>query len=343
MMKYRQLGRTGIQVSELCLGTMLFGRRTEKAEALKIMDRALDAGINFIDTANAYVRGVSETIIGEGFAANGKRDRIVLATKVHSNMDDTDPNAHGNHRRHIIEQCEASLRRLNTDYIDIYYIHRPSPTTPIDETLRALDDLIRSGKVRYIGTSSYAAWQILEALWVSKEYGLNRFVVEQTPYHLLDRRVERELLPMAETYGIGVTLWSPLAGGFLTGKYERNDPTLADTRLGDDPTSAWSQSHFQPAAFDVMDVVKEIAAEKDCLPVQVALAWGLAHSAVHSTVIGARTLEQLEEQLPAIDITLTEEDLARLDRVTLNIPGRVITPYYLVDDSRDWRPHQYRW
>ncbi len=342
-MKYRQLGRTGIQVSELCLGSMLFGRRTEKAEALKIMDRALDAGINFIDTANAYVRGVSETIIGEGFAANGKRNRTILATKVHVNMDDSDPNARGNHRRHIIEQCEASLQRLNTDYIDIYYIHRPSPTTPIDETLRALDDLIRSGKVRYIGTSSFAAWQILESLWVSKEYGLNRFVVEQTPYHLLDRRVERELLPMAETYGIGVTLWSPLAGGFLTGKYDRNDPALGDTRLGDDPTSEWSQNHFKPEAFDVMDVVKEIAVEKDCLPVQVSLAWGLVHPAVHSTVLGARTLQQLEEQLPAVEITLTEEDLARLDAVTLTIPGRVIAPYYLVDGSRDFRPHQYRW
>jgi aryl-alcohol dehydrogenase-like predicted oxidoreductase len=202
-MEYRSLGRTGIRVSVLSLGTMLFGGETDEAAAAVLVDRALNAGVNSIDTANIYGHGRSEEILGRVLNRAGKRHRLVLATKVHVSMDDTDPNAGGNHRRHIIEQCHASLRRLQTDYLDVYYIHRPSTQVPIDETLRALDDLVRAGYVRYIGTSSFAAWQILEALWVAKEYGLNRFVVEQTPYHLLDRRIERELAPMAQTYGMG--------------------------------------------------------------------------------------------------------------------------------------------
>ena len=208
----------------------MFGGKTDESDSMDIIDRAIDAGINFLDTANTYVRGVSEEMDGKALQRNGKRSRIVLATKVHFRMDDDDPNAQGNSRRHIIEQCEASLRRLQTDYIDLYQIHRPSSEVPIDETLRALDNLIQAGKVRYIGSSTFAAWQIMESLWVSKELGVNRFICEQPPYHLLDRRIERELVPMAQTYGLALIPWSPMAGGFLTGKYQRNQEHPADVR-----------------------------------------------------------------------------------------------------------------
>ncbi|TVR64512.1 MAG: aldo/keto reductase, partial [Spirochaetaceae bacterium] len=218
-MEYRQLGRTGVKVSPLCLGCMMFGGKTEPKESYSIIDRAIEAGINFLDTANVYSRGRSEQVTGDALKRNKKRASIVLATKVHGKMADDDPNASGNTRRHIIEQCEASLTRLSTDYIDLYQIHRPQSDVPIDETLRALDDLIRAGKVRYIGTSTYGAWQAVESLWVSEKLGLNRFVCEQPPYNILDRRIERELLPMAMTYGYATIPWSPLAGGLLTGKY----------------------------------------------------------------------------------------------------------------------------
>ena len=191
-MEYRQLGRTGVQVSSVCLGCMMFGRVTSPEDAYPIIDRALDAGINFIDTANVYSRGKSEEITGEALHRNGKRQRVVLATKVHGRMADDDPNASGNSRRHIIAECEQSLKRLKTDYIDLYQIHRSEPGTAIDETLRALDDLIRDGKIRYIGTSNFGAWQVVESLWAAKEYGLNRFISEQPPYNILDRRIERE-------------------------------------------------------------------------------------------------------------------------------------------------------
>jgi aryl-alcohol dehydrogenase-like predicted oxidoreductase len=341
MMEYRQLGRTGLRVSPLCLGSMTFGNATDTAEANRIVDRALDAGLNFVDTANIYSNGESERIVGAALARNGKRQRVILATKVHVSMDPDDPNAQGNHRRHVLEQCDASLRRLGTEWIDIYYIHRPSTVVPIDETLRALDDLVQAGKVRYIGTSSFAAWQILESLWASKEYGLDRFCVDQSPYHLLDRRVERELLPMAQTYGIGVTLWSPLAGGMLTGKYRRGEVYPTDWRFGGDSGSDWNRRHMVDPAFAVVDVVTTIADELGCTPVQVALAWGLSHPAVTSTVLGARTLDQLEAQLRAADVVLAPEQRARLDEVAT--PGRAIVPYYLDDAFADLRPHRYHW
>ena len=222
-MDYRSLGRTGVKVSSLCLGCMNFGGRTNKADSIDIIEKAISAGINFIDTANvyghdpqnyAYGLGRSEEIVGE--AIRGQRKNIVLATKAYFHMGD-DPNDWGSSRRHIIEQCEASLKRLDTDYIDLYQMHHPHNSIPIDETLRALDDLVSSGKIRYIGTSSFASWQIMESLWVSKELHLNRFICEQPAYNLLDRRIERELIPMAQTYGIGIIPWSPTAGGFLSG------------------------------------------------------------------------------------------------------------------------------
>jgi aryl-alcohol dehydrogenase-like predicted oxidoreductase len=332
--EYRNLGRTGVKVSAQCLGCMMFGGRTEPEESLAIIDRALDAGINFLDTANVYSRGRSEEVVGQALKRNGKRNRIVLATKVHGAMDDDDPNAQGNQRRHIIAQCEASLRRLQTDWIDLYQIHRPSSDIPIDETLRALDDLIRAGKVRYIGTSTYAAWQIVESLWVSKEFGLNRFVCEQPPYHLLDRRAERELLPMARTFGLAIIPWSPLAGGFLTGKYRRGEPRTQGARL--EQQSEWADKHFTDAAFDVLDIVQALALEKGCTVSQLALAWVTQQPGVTSPIVGPRTMEQFEDNLAALSVSMTDEDRTRLDAVAPK--GRAVVQYY----DADFGPHLFR-
>ena len=341
-MEYRSLGRTGMRLSVLSLGTMLFGGETDQAEATALVEWAIEAGINSIDTANVYGRGRSEEVLGRALADSGKRQRLVLATKVHVPMDDTDPNAGGNHRRHIIEQCHASLRRLGTDYLDIYYIHRPSTQVPIDETLRALDDLVRAGYVRYIGTSSFAAWQILESLWAAKEHHLNRFVVEQTPYHLLDRRVERELIPMAQSYGVGLTIWSPLAGGFLSGKYRRGASRPAAARFRESAErSDWVDRHFVDPAFDVVETAAALAVEKGCTPAQLALAWTARQEAVTSIVLGARNLAQLDQLLGACEVQITPDDQARLDRVSP--PGGVIVPYYLDDSFADFRPHRHRW
>ena len=333
-MEYRSLGRTGTKVSTLCLGCLMFGGKTNESDSMDIIDRAIDGGINFFDTANMYVRGRSEEMVGKAFKRNGKRPRIVLATKVHFRMDDEDPNAQGNSRRHIIEQCEASLRRLQTDYIDLYQIHRPCSDIPIDETLRALDDLIRAGKVRYIGSSTFAAWQVVESLWASKELGLNRFICEQPPYHLLDRSIEQELVPMAQTYGTALIPWSPMAGGFLTGKYRRGEARPTDARYQDESQNT---DLFSDAAFNVLDVVLAIAAEKGCTPSQLALAWCAQQPGITSPIVGVRTMEQLEDNLGAIDVQVTDEERARIDEVAP--PGGVITRYY----RADFGPHLFRW
>jgi aryl-alcohol dehydrogenase-like predicted oxidoreductase len=341
-MNYVSLGRTGVQVSPLCLGTMNFGTATDEAESAKIIDAAIDGGINFIDTANIYGKGRSEETVGVALKNNGKRNRIVLATKVHVSMDADDPNASNNHRRHIIEQCDASLKRLQTDFIDLYFIHRPSTQIPIDETLRALDDLVKAGKVRYLGTSDFAAWKIIESLWVSKEYGLNRFVCEQSAYHLLDRRAERELLPMAQSYGIGVLAWSPLAGGFLTGKYFRDGVRPPDSRfIKKDEPSDWDDRHFVPDAFTIVEIVGEIAREKNCSPAQFALAWCLNQAGMIGPVLGPKTFGQFEEQMGSLQVTITENDKNRINKVST--AGKAIVPYYLDDAYADLRPNKYHW
>ena len=327
-----------MQVSALSLGSMLFGTTTPAADAGRLIDMALDRGVNSLDTANIYGRGASEEAVGAALRRNGRRDRVVLGSKVHARMDDDDPNAAGNSRRHVIEQCHATLRRLGVDHLDIYYVHRPSTEVPIDETLRALTDLVREGSVRYIGASSFAAWQHLEGLWAAKQHGLERFVVEQTPYSLLDRRVERELLPMAATYGTGIMVWSPLAGGMLTGKY-RSGASAGGRLAADD--SDWVRRHFVPPAFAVVDEVVALARPKGCTPAQLALAWTLARPDVSSVVLGARDSDQLADQLGALDVELGPDELARLDAVSP--PGRAIVPYYLDDDFADWRPHRHRW
>ena len=333
-MEYRSLGRTGVKVSPLCLGCMMFGSQTDEETSADIIDRAIDAGINFVDTANVYGRGKSETAVGKALKRNGKRDGLVLATKVFARMGD-DPNAEGNHRRHVIEQCEASLRRLQTDWIDLYQIHRPMPKIPIDETLRALDDLVRAGKVRYLGTSTFAAWQLVESLWAAKELGLNRFVTEQPPYNLLDRRVERELVPMAITYGFALIPWSPLAGGFLTGKYKRGQDQPPDGRHS---TGRFYGDHFTDATFDVAERLEEIARDKGCTPSQLALAWCMHQPGITSPIAGPRTVAHIEDNLGAFDVTVTDEDRARLDEVAR--PGLAVLPNYY---NADFGPHRFRW
>jgi len=333
---YRPLGRTGIRVSPLCLGAMMFGGKTSPADSAAIIDRALDAGINFIDTANVYNQGRSEEAVGEALQRNGRRSQVILATKVHGRMGD-DPNAMGNTRRHIIEQCEASLRRLKTDWIDLYQVHRPQPDVPIDETLRALDDLVRSGKVRYIGSSTFAAWQLVESLWVAKEYGLERFVCEQPPYNLLDRRIERELLPMAQAYGFGIIPWSPLAGGLLTGKYRRNAPPPEDSRYANLDANPLYRRRMNDAIWDVIEPLESLAREKGTTISRFALAWCIHQPGVTSPIIGPRTMEQLEDNLGALEVTITDEDRKAIDRIIP--PGTHVAPYY----EADWRAGAYRW
>lgn len=334
-MEFKNFGRTGVKVSRLCLGCMMFGWKSPENDSIKIIDKAINDGINFLDTANVYGRGSSEEIVGKALKQNGKRDKIFLATKVHHKMDDEDLNAFGNSRRHIISECDASLKRLQTEYIDLYQIHRPQSDIPIDETLRALDDLVKAGKIRYIGTSTFASWQIMESLWVAKELGLNRFVSEQPPYHLLDRRAERELFPMAENYGLAIIPWSPLAGGFLTGKYKRNEERPENSRLTE--RNEWKDHHFSDAAFDALDVVISIAKEKNVTPSQLSLAWTLRNDIVTSTIIGPRTMEQYEDNTKALEIKLTEDEKVRLDKVSL--PGRTILSYY----EADFNAYKYRW
>lgn len=335
-MEYRNLGRTGCKVSPLCLGAMMFGAKAELDESMTMIDRAIDAGINFIDTANIYTRGRSEDFVGQALARNGKRDRVVLATKVHGKMDDADPNAWGNQRRHIVMQCEASLKRLRTEWIDLYQIHRPNTDIPIDETLRALDDLVRAGKVRYLGTSTFAAWQLVESLWASRELGLNRFICEQPPYHLLDRRIERELVPMAITYGFAIIPWAPQASGFLTGKYRRGQDVPKDVRV--QPGSGVRADHFfTEPTWRVIDTLDELAKAKGVTMGQLALAWCLNQPGITSPITGPRTLAQLDENLGAINVTITDEDRKRIDEVSR--PGRALVPYY----EADFGPHKQRW
>ena len=310
-MEYRNLGRTGVKVSQLCLGTMMFGRRTNEAESIPIIHRALDEGINFFDTADIYGLGESERILGKALSAGSARQRVIVATKACIPMSQDDPNMGGLSRRYLISACEASLRRLDTDWIDLFYLHRSLPDVPIDETLRALDDLIRQGKIRYIGCSMFPAWKMVESIWVARELGLNRFVCDQSAYNLLDRAAEREAIPAARTYGLGVTPWGPLCGGLLSGKYRRDD-TGAEGR--------WQGGRdifnrpATPEAFDAIDLVVELAREAGCTPSQFALAWLAAQPGVTAPIIGPRTMEQLVDNVGAAEVALPAEHLARVDQ-----------------------------
>ena len=324
-MEYRALGRTGVQVSPLCLGVMTFGWKTEQDEATRIVDRFLDAGGNFVDTANVYGRGKSEEITARALAG-GKRERVFLATKVHGRMGEG-PNDWGNTRFSIMKMCEDSLRRLQTDHVDLYQIHRPQSSVPIDETLRAMDDLIRQGKVRYIGTSTHAAWQVVESLWASERYGLNRFISEQPPYHILDRRIERELVPVAQTYGLGIIPWSPLAAGKLTGKYHRGAARPENSR--EDPEK------FGESTWRVLQALERHCAEKGCSMTAFALAWNMSQKGITAPIIGPNSVAQLDENLKALDVPITDDDRKLVDGLVK--PGEHVESYYNADFGPDAR------
>jgi aryl-alcohol dehydrogenase-like predicted oxidoreductase len=316
-MNYRELADTGVFVSELCLGTMTFGGRGQIWEVIggidqpsvdALVSRALDAGINFVDTANVYAAGESETMLGK--ALGSRRHEVVLATKVRGRTG-PGPNQVGLSRLHILQSVEASLKRLDTDYIDLYQIHRFDLLTNIEDTLRALDDLVRAGKVRYIGCSNLAAWQVMKALAVSRDQGLERFKCTQSYYSLAGRDLEREMIPLLKDQGLGLLVWSPLAGGFLSGKFTRDSGDEAARRAKFD---------FPPVnkekGFDILEVAKEIADRHGVSVAQIALAWILANSAVTSVIIGARKPSQLEDNLKAIDVRLSAEDMKALDEVS---------------------------
>src|SRR5581483_3693266 len=298
------------------------GWKTDQEEAIRMVDRFLDQGGNFLDTDNVYSRGQSEVMVGNALKRDGKREKVFLATKVHGKMADDDPNAWGNTRFHILKACEDSLRRLQTDHIDLYQIHRPQSSVPIDETLRALDDLIRQGKVRYIGTSTFAAWQVVESLWASKELGLNRFVCEQPPYNLLDRRIERELLPFCRTYGLGVIPWAPIAGGLLSGNYRLGQPRPAGSRY---EKGAFMNRKNDRALARVEEYLK-FCQERGYTPAHFALAWCAAQPGITAPIIGPRTMEQFEDYLKALELKVTEEDNRRINEICE--PGTHVSMYY---------------
>ncbi|MCH8910836.1 MAG: aldo/keto reductase [Chloroflexi bacterium] len=333
-MKYNLFGRTGVHVSQLVLGCMMFGQKTDLEDTCRIIDRAIDEGINFLDTADVYGRGASEDFVGEALKRNGKRDRVFLATKVNGRMTD-DPNGIGNSRLHIIEGCEASLKRLKTGHIDLYQLHRPDPHIAIDETLRAMDDLVSSGKIRYAGTSNFGSWQVVESLWASEKLGLSRFVSEQSPFNLADRRAEREHIPMCRTHGLAFIPWSPLAGGGLTGKYRRAEKQATGTRFGDE-TDPGKMKRFSDGVMDIADGLEAIAEVRGATVAQVALAWVAAQPGVTAPIIGPRTMEQLEDNLGALDVELTPEDLDAIDRLAQ--PGTNAADFY----EASFKPNEHR-
>ncbi len=320
-MEYRQLGRSGLKVSPLCLGTMTFGEADEKSfmhkvgcdedTSFRIMNRALELGVNFFDTADIYGQdGLSERVLGKWFARDGRRDDVVLATKFRFRMQ-AGPNGTGASRHHIMRACEASLRRLGTDRIDLYQIHMQDLDTPEEETLRALDDLVHQGKVLYLGASNYAAYRLVESLWIADKLGLARFVSFQPQYSLLVRDIEREHVPLCDKFGLGILPWSPLAGGFLSGKYRRGEAAPPGSRL-----EKWKQGYQQfdnDRGWTVLDTVNAIASELGKSPIQIALAWLLAKRGVTSPIFGARSLDQLEANVAATAIQLSAEHLRALD------------------------------
>jgi aryl-alcohol dehydrogenase-like predicted oxidoreductase len=344
---YRNFGRTGAHISPLGLGCMTFGGKTPQPEADRMVARAVETGVNFFDTSNSYGRGASEEALGRALQAVGGRDRLLVATKVHHKTGDG-PNRSGNSRRHLLEQCDASLRRLRTDWIDLYQIHRPLSDTPIDETLGALDDLIRAGKVRYAGTSCFAAWQIVESLMVSRERRLNRFVCEQAPLNLLDRSLERDLLPMAQTWGTAVIVFGPLAGGLLTGKYTRGSPPPAGTRYATPIPNPNFNRRLEPGQpwWDAFEKLRPFAAAKGVSLANFALAWVRQQPGVTCTLVGPRTLEQLDDNLASLSITFTPAELAAVDEVVP--PGGQTVPYYEVAsplaglEGKNFGPHLHR-
>jgi aryl-alcohol dehydrogenase-like predicted oxidoreductase len=318
-MEYRQLGKSGLRISVLTMGTMTFGGRgnfakvgnTDVTEARRQVDMCLDAGVNIIDTADVYSGGLSEEIVGE--VLQGRRDDVLLASKVRMTMG-SGPNDAGLSRQHVITGCEASLRRLGTDHIDLYQVHEWDGQTPLEETLSALDLLVQQGKIRYVGASNYAAWQLMKALGTAERLGLPRFVSQQIYYSLQARDVEYELIPLTIDQGLGVLVWSPLAGGLLSGKYRRDHEVPAGARQLTD----WNEPpvYDQDKLYDTVEVLVRIASDHAVSAAQVALAWVLARPGITSVVIGARTSEQLADNLAAADLTLSDSERAELDKAS---------------------------
>ncbi|HEU4347275.1 MAG TPA: aldo/keto reductase [Actinoplanes sp.] len=348
-MEYRSLGRTGMHVSPLCLGAMMFGAwgEPDHEESIRIINRALDAGINFIDTADVYSQGESEIIVGKALA-HGKRDEVILATKVHGQMGvqvdapmgaKGDPNAQGNSRRWIVREVESSLRRLNTDWIDLYQIHRPDEDTDDEETLSALTDLQRQGKIRAFGSSTYPAHRIVEAQWTAERRGLGRYVSEQPPYSILVRGIEADVLPTTEKYGMGVIPWSPLAGGWLSGKYRKGAKAPQSTRSSRIPGRFDLSRPENQRKLEAADALGRLADEAGMSLVHMAIAFVMQHPAVTAPIIGPRTMDQLESQLGAVNVRLTPDLLDRIDEivppgVTTNPADRGYQPPSLADSAR---------
>jgi aryl-alcohol dehydrogenase-like predicted oxidoreductase len=305
--KYRQLGSSGLQVSAIGLGTNNFGRRLDPAATALVVGQALDVGINMIDTSNSYGGGLSEEFIGQ--ALKGRRQEAIVATKVSSRMAEG-PNNAGNSRIHIMAEVENSLRRLDTDYIDLYQIHWSDSNTPIEETLRALDDLVRQGKTRYVGCSNFAAWQVCEAAWTARSLGITAFVSAQPRYSMLYRQPEAELVPFCQKYGVGILPYFPLENGFLTGKYKRDQPAPEGSRL-----AAADRGMFTDANFDILEGLEAFARERGYTVLDLAFAWLLANSAVSSVIAGATSVEQVQANAKTADWTLTDDDTARVNEI----------------------------
>jgi aryl-alcohol dehydrogenase-like predicted oxidoreductase len=323
-MELRTLGRTGVKVSPLCLGAMMFGAwgNPDHDDSIRIIHRALDAGVNFIDTADVYSRGESEEIVGKALAG-GRRDDVVLATKVHGTMG-ADPNQFGNSRRWIIREVEASLKRLRTEWVDLYQIHRPEADTDVEETLGALSDLVHQGKIRLAGSSTFPASQIVEAQWAARERNLERFVCEQPPYSLLVRGIEADVLPTCARHGMGVIPWSPLAGGWLSGRWRKGADAPASTRAERLPARYDLSRPENQRKLDAVESLAQLAEETGVSLIHLALAFVIRHPAVTSAIIGPRTMEQLESQLGAAEVELDDAVLDRIDEIVA--PGTTVSP-----------------
>jgi aryl-alcohol dehydrogenase-like predicted oxidoreductase len=323
-MEHRSLGRTGVSVSKFCLGAMMFGAwgNSDHDECIRIIHRALDAGINFIDTADVYAQGESEEIVGKALAG-GRRDDIILATKFHGAMGD-DPNQQGSSRRWIIREVEDSLRRLGTDWIDLYQVHRPRTDTDVEETLSALSDLIHQGKVRYVGSSTFPASQIVEVQWVARDHHLQRFVTEQPPYSILVRAVEADVLPTCARHGMAVIPYSPLTGGWLSGRWRKDAGQQPSSRASRLPERFDLSQPANQRKLDAVEQLARLADEAGITLIQLAIAFVLNHPAVTAPIIGPRTMEQLESQLAAADVVLDQAVLDRIDDVVP--PGTTINP-----------------
>ena len=328
-MEYRRLGRSGVLVSPLCLGTMNFGGSTTEEDSFSIMQKAVDGGINFFDTANVYNQGESERIIGKFLKEKNLREKIVLATKAYSRVGDG-PNDGGGTRYHIIKACEDSLQRLQTDHIDLYQLHRPPLTHPQDEALRAFDDLIRSGKVRYIGCSTHPAWMVMEALSLSEKYGLNRYISEQPPYNLLDRRIENELVPLCQKYDLAIIPWSPLAMGILAGRYTQTDNYPEGSRA-----KRWDndavRGRVTQCGIEVGKAVEKMAKERGMTASQLSLLWIKDQPGITAPIVGPRTLAHLEDALVIMDKTLDDADRPFFDELVH--PGSAVSDFH---NSNDW-------